>query len=134
VPQAEKFNAVLWCATGKRLIELQHASSTLKVTHVIWPEAAPPFFLEREPVALEQIRALTQSGVTLITGAERYSITTTAGRGFSTRCNIRQRRSASGSVRQIPPRPFGEYPSVRFRTKSARCDQTDGRPIRLQQR
>jgi apolipoprotein N-acyltransferase len=41
------------------------------VTHLIWPESAFPFFLDREPQALAQIGELLPPGVSLITGAIR---------------------------------------------------------------
>jgi len=41
------------------------------ITHLIWPESAFPFFLDREPQALAQIGDLLPSGVSLITGAIR---------------------------------------------------------------
>ncbi len=41
------------------------------VTHLIWPESAFPFFLDREPQALAQIGELLPAGVSLITGAIR---------------------------------------------------------------
>jgi apolipoprotein N-acyltransferase len=41
------------------------------VTHLIWPESAFPFFLEREPDALATIADLLPPGVVLVTGAAR---------------------------------------------------------------
>ncbi|MEX0591040.1 MAG: apolipoprotein N-acyltransferase, partial [Xanthobacteraceae bacterium] len=41
------------------------------VTHLIWPESAFPFFLEREADALAQIADLLPPGVVLVTGAAR---------------------------------------------------------------
>jgi apolipoprotein N-acyltransferase len=41
------------------------------VTHLIWPESAFPFFLDREPQALAQIGELLPPGVSLTTGAIR---------------------------------------------------------------
>jgi apolipoprotein N-acyltransferase len=40
-------------------------------THLIWPESAFPFLLDRDPRALAQIAALLPTGTTLITGAAR---------------------------------------------------------------
>ena len=42
-------------------------------THLIWPEAAFPFFLAREPEALAQIAELLKGGTVLITGAVRLA-------------------------------------------------------------
>jgi apolipoprotein N-acyltransferase len=41
------------------------------VTHLIWPESAFPFYLQREPDALAQIGALLPERTVLITGADR---------------------------------------------------------------
>jgi apolipoprotein N-acyltransferase len=41
------------------------------VTHLIWPESAFPFFLERDADALAQIADMLPPGVVLITGAAR---------------------------------------------------------------
>ena len=41
------------------------------VTHIIWPEAAPPFLLDRSAVALDEIALLTGDNPRLITGAVR---------------------------------------------------------------
>ena len=42
------------------------------ITHLIWPESAFPFFLEREPEALARLRGLLgPTGTRLITGAAR---------------------------------------------------------------
>jgi apolipoprotein N-acyltransferase len=41
------------------------------VTHLIWPESAFPFFLARDPEALNQIASLLHGGAVLITGAAR---------------------------------------------------------------
>ena len=41
------------------------------VTHLIWPESAFPFFLEREADALAHIAGLLPPGVVLVTGAAR---------------------------------------------------------------
>lgn len=48
------------------------------VTHLIWPESAFPFFLEREPDALATIADLLPPGVVLVTGAARVEEPKTA--------------------------------------------------------
>jgi apolipoprotein N-acyltransferase len=49
------------------------------VTHLIWPESAFPFFLEREADALARIAELLPPGVILITGAARVEETRSQG-------------------------------------------------------
>jgi apolipoprotein N-acyltransferase len=52
-------------ATSPRTLGLQD------VTHLIWPESAFPFLLDRTPDALQRISSALPRGVTLITGAAR---------------------------------------------------------------
>jgi apolipoprotein N-acyltransferase len=52
-------------ATGPRSTGIGDA------THLVWPESAFPFLLERDARALAQIAALLPRGVTLVTGAAR---------------------------------------------------------------
>ncbi|CUU41078.1 Apolipoprotein N-acyltransferase [Blastochloris viridis] len=42
-----------------------------KITHLIWPESAFPFFLSREPDVLAKIAELLPEGAVLVTGAAR---------------------------------------------------------------
>jgi apolipoprotein N-acyltransferase len=47
------------------------ANGVRDVTHLIWPESAFPFFLQREPEAMAQIADLLPPGTVLIVGAAR---------------------------------------------------------------
>jgi apolipoprotein N-acyltransferase len=77
LPQDEKFRP----AAKQKVLSLYSSvsdratapdrSGLRDVTHLIWPESAFPFFLEREPDALAQIADLLPPGVVLITGAAR---------------------------------------------------------------
>ncbi|HEY4275208.1 MAG TPA: apolipoprotein N-acyltransferase [Rhizomicrobium sp.] len=73
IPQREKYARRYVRRNWERLLELSQRPSPAghPVTHIIWPEAAPPFLLDRSDVALAEIAALTQSGKSLITGATR---------------------------------------------------------------
>jgi apolipoprotein N-acyltransferase len=73
VPQAEKYKRQFVVRNWERLLALSVGGS--KRTILIWPEAAPPFLLQREPVAIDQIGRLTARGITLITGGERVVFT-----------------------------------------------------------
>ncbi len=46
-------------------------SGVRDVTHVIWPETAPPFLLDETPEALSAIAAMLPDGTSLVTGAIR---------------------------------------------------------------
>jgi apolipoprotein N-acyltransferase len=77
LPQDEKFRP----AAKQKVLDLYSSVSDRAtapdrnglrdVTHLIWPESAFPFFLEREPDALAQIADLLPPNVVLITGAAR---------------------------------------------------------------
>jgi apolipoprotein N-acyltransferase len=47
------------------------AAGVADATHLVWPESAFPFLLDRDPQALAQIAALLPPGTTLVTGAAR---------------------------------------------------------------
>ncbi len=77
LPQDEKFRP----AAKQKVLDLYSSvsdratapdrSGLRDVTHLIWPESAFPFFLEREPDALAHIAGLLPPGVVLVTGAAR---------------------------------------------------------------
>jgi apolipoprotein N-acyltransferase len=72
VPQAQKYLPSDRARNWRRLILLSiEKRKGPKPTHIIWPEAAPPFLLAREPEALDDIAMLTGSGTVLMTGAVR---------------------------------------------------------------
>jgi apolipoprotein N-acyltransferase len=75
VPQQEKYlpseRAVHW----RQLIDLSLVKHGPTPTHIIWPESAPPFFLAREPEALDDVAILTGTDRVLMTGAVRAQVT-----------------------------------------------------------
>ena len=115
--QDDKFNYSAKADVMSRYLRLSdHATSPgsngiRDVTHLIWPEAAFPFFLTREPDALAQIAGLIRPSTVLITGAVRAA----------SDANPRDQRAynsiyvidPNGSIRGIYDKvhlvPFGEY-------------------------
>ena len=71
VPQNEKYLPQYVLRNWQRLLDLSRVRANARPTHIIWPEAAPPFVLTREPVALMQVGELTANGAALLTGAVR---------------------------------------------------------------
>jgi apolipoprotein N-acyltransferase len=71
VAQADKYRPALVEQNWNRLITLSNAPAKNRPTHIIWPEAAPPFLLTRAPAALDEIAALTGRDRVLMTGALR---------------------------------------------------------------
>ena len=69
IAQREKYEPQFVARNWQRLITLSEQPGA--PTHIIWPEAAPPFLLQRTPEALDAIAQLTGSNRILITGAER---------------------------------------------------------------
>ena len=71
VAQADKYRPELIERNWDRLIALSHVPAKQPPTHIIWPEAAPPFVLTRSPEALDEIALLTGNDKVLMTGALR---------------------------------------------------------------
>ncbi|MBI1238049.1 MAG: apolipoprotein N-acyltransferase [Alphaproteobacteria bacterium] len=70
-PQNEKYVQALVLRNWQTLLELTRRPGLDSRKIVIWPEAAPPFVLSEEPVALEQIAGVLPGDTMLLTGAVR---------------------------------------------------------------
>ena len=82
------------------------------ITHLIWPESAFPFFLDREPQALAQIGQLLPNGVSLITGAIRLDAPlagTTTPRVFNSIRVLRDDGTIIATYDKLYLVPFGEF-------------------------
>jgi apolipoprotein N-acyltransferase len=75
VPQKEKYILSLRNRNWNRLLDLSGTRSAMPPTILIWPEAAPPFLLTRQPIALDDIALLTAGNRVLMTGAVRVLAT-----------------------------------------------------------
>lgn len=70
VPQAEKWRRDLLIRNWQRLVSLStDTDAGGRATHIIWPEAAPPFLLAEQPEALSVIAELIGDGALLLTGS-----------------------------------------------------------------
>jgi apolipoprotein N-acyltransferase len=117
LPQDDKFNYSAKAQVMDRYLRLSdratgpQSNGVRDVTHLIWPEAAFPFFLTREPDALAQIAALLKPSTELITGAVRAASDASASnpRAYNSVYVI----DADGSIRGVYDKvhlvPFGEY-------------------------
>jgi apolipoprotein N-acyltransferase len=101
----------------ERLLEL--TASPVKpgappITHVIWPETAVPFFLERDAGARQAMASVTPSGGGIITGAPRVQVEATGENRF---WNSLHAVDGSGAVvtsyNKFHLVPFGEYMPLR---------------------
>jgi apolipoprotein N-acyltransferase len=109
VPQAEKYLRRYKARNWRRLIELSRAPGDPTV--IIWPEAAPPFAgLDEQPLALEQIAALTAGRQGLITGALRVEYQSTDKyRYFNSLFVFGRDGKAIATYDKYHLVPFGEY-------------------------
>jgi apolipoprotein N-acyltransferase len=88
------------------------ASGVRDATHLIWPESAFPFFLQREPQALAQIADLLPPGTVLIVGAARpASAAPTPGmiRAYNSIYVIDHDGATLSVYDKLHLVPFGEY-------------------------
>lgn len=108
VPQAEKYLRQYTIRNWRRLIDLSQAPGN--PTIIIWPEAAPPFLLDEQPLALDQIGMMTAGKQALMTGGLR--------RDFLSDGTVRYANSfflfgkagiAIGTYDKSHLVPFGEY-------------------------
>ncbi len=79
------------------------------VTHLIWPESAFPFYLEREADALARIADLLPPGVILITGAARLEQQQGAQRVYNSIRIIGDDGAILSTYDKVHLVPFGEY-------------------------
>ncbi|MBV9061940.1 MAG: apolipoprotein N-acyltransferase, partial [Alphaproteobacteria bacterium] len=82
VAQADKYKPSLRAAHWQELVNLTGTQRRPPPTHIIWPEAAPPFLLARVPEALDSIAILTGASKVLMTGAVRLDDRLSAKRLF----------------------------------------------------
>lgn len=72
LPQDQKFRYDARDSVMDLYTSLSEGDDGLEgITHLFWPEAAFPFFLEREPSAIARIAAMLPPAATLVTGAVR---------------------------------------------------------------
>ncbi len=78
IAQAAKWQPEQRAAIFRTLIDLSATPSPLPPTHIIWPEAATPFFLLQSEAALAQMARLVPATGAVITGAPRMGSATRA--------------------------------------------------------
>ncbi|HKS87428.1 MAG TPA: apolipoprotein N-acyltransferase [Pseudolabrys sp.] len=115
--QDDKFNYSAKSEVMSRYLRLSDRATTPQsngvhdFTHLIWPEAAFPFFLTREPDAMAQIAALLKPSTELITGAVRAASDANARnpRAYNSIYVIDSDGSIRGIYDKVHLVPFGEY-------------------------
>jgi len=124
LPQDDKFSYAARQQVMNRYVALSDRATgpdrtgVKDVTHLIWPESAFPFFLQREPEALAKITALLGPGTVLITGAarpEEPASRTGELRAYNSVYVIDHDGSLLAQYDKVHLVPFGEYlPFQRF--------------------
>jgi len=110
VPQAEKYPLEFRERNWMRLVKASAAPARIAPTHILWPEAAPPFLLARVPEALDEIAVLTPGNRVLMTGAVRVVATANDGfRAFNSFYIFSHGARAIGVYDKFHLVPFGEY-------------------------
>lgn len=108
IPQAEKYERRYVLRNWQRLINLSQRPGNPSI--IVWPEAAPPFLLEEQPLALAHIARLTEGRLGLMTGGLR--------RGFDGANTLRYTNSFflfghDGALLNVADKyhlvPFAEY-------------------------
>ena len=85
-------------------------SGVRDVTHVIWPETAPPFLLEETPEALSAIAAMLPEGTSLVTGAiRRESAAIDTRQIFNSVLVINSEAEIQSRYDKLRLVPFGEF-------------------------
>jgi len=70
-PQSEKYAPDLKDRNWQRLIDLSNSPAPVPPTHIIWPEAAPPFPLQSSQEAVNQIGEMAGDSRVILTGDVR---------------------------------------------------------------
>ena len=108
-PQSEKYDPIYIERNWRRLVDLTRAPAEKPITHVIWPEAAPPFLLQREPQAQADITALNANARVLLTGAVRYDGDIQQRRFYNSFFVIGRDGRPVSTFDKFHLVPFGEY-------------------------
>ncbi|HKD47479.1 MAG TPA: apolipoprotein N-acyltransferase [Rhizomicrobium sp.] len=107
IPQNQKYVRRFVVRNWQRLVDLSQSPG--RVTHIIWPEAAPSFLLDRSQAALDDIGLLTKGGRSLITGSARAVISGGTPRYYNSLYIF----APGGKIEAVYDKfhlvPFGEY-------------------------
>lgn len=112
IAQRDKFDAVRRPTIVPRYLALTGAPPTdadRPPTHIIWPEAAVPYFLSLEPDLLAAIAAALQPGQMLLTGAPRYEQGPDGERYFNSFFAVEENGQVVATYDKSHLVPFGEY-------------------------
>jgi len=108
-PQPEKYAPENRLRNWRRLIDLSSLPAAQQPTHIIWPEAAPPFLLEGNPEAQADIVALTGDSRVLMTGQVRVADEGGRRNSYNSFAIFGPHGELLGTYDKFHLVPFGEY-------------------------
>src|SRR5205085_12301819 len=110
IKQDEKWNQRLRDRILTKYLDLTGQAASAGAQLVVWPEAAPPFYIQRDMRSLELTRIARERGIDLLVGAP--GIVEHEG-GAPTQYNqawlVRSSGDVDGPYNKIQLVPFGEY-------------------------
>jgi apolipoprotein N-acyltransferase len=111
-PQPEKYAPENRQRNWRRLIDLSSLPAAQQPTHIIWPEAAPPVLLERNPEVQPDIAALTGDSRVLMTGQVRIAQENGTRNSYNSFAIFGAQGVLLGTYDKFHLVPFGEYVPV----------------------
>lgn len=108
-PQPEKYAPENRVRNWRRLIDLSSLPSAEQPTHIIWPEAAPPFVLDGIPQVQADIAELTGESRVLMTGQVRIAEESGRRNSYNSFAIFGSQGELLGTYDKFHLVPFGEY-------------------------
>ena len=108
-PQPEKYAPENQLRNWRRLIDLSSLPTPEQPTHIIWPEAAPPFLLEGIPEVAADIANLTGDSRVLMTGQVRVAQENGRRDSYNSFAIFGPHGKLIGTYDKFHLVPFGEY-------------------------
>lgn len=108
-PQSEKYQRDLLVRNWRRLIDLSNSPAATEPTHIVWPEAAPPFPVMSVTGAQTEIAQLLGDNRVLLTGDQRVDGVRPDQRYFNSFDVFGPRGNLVATYDKFHLVPFGEY-------------------------
>lgn len=125
--QREKYKPEFVARNWRRLLDLSRARSVRPITHIVWPEAAPPiWWIARDPVALSDIRELLGGNKVLLTGVTRLTFEAGEPRYYNSFYVFGPGARILATYDKFHLVPFGEYLPFESALKSLGFSQVAG--------
>jgi len=109
IPQAIKWDPRIQDQTIDVYLELSRRAADLGAKLIVWPEAAVPFLLERDPRSARLQSFAVETGTTLLVGAPGYENRDGRDVSFNQAWEITPEGKLVGPYDKMQLVPFGEY-------------------------